>query len=90
MNEAEVRKRAFAMPLTSPAYPPGPYVFVNRAFFIIAYRTDPDCRGDAVLRRVPEQRVHRPVHGRQPRLVHAMKPSARSLGHNGIERRRLQ
>jgi acetoacetate decarboxylase len=27
MNEAEVRKRAFAMPLTSPAYPPGPYVF---------------------------------------------------------------
>ena len=23
MNEAEVRTRAFAMPLTSPAYPPG-------------------------------------------------------------------
>jgi acetoacetate decarboxylase len=42
MNEAEVRKRAFAMPLTSPAYPPGPYRFVNREFFIIAYRTDPD------------------------------------------------
>ena len=42
MNEAEVRKRAFAMPLTSPAYPPGPYRFVNREFFIITYRTDPD------------------------------------------------
>ena len=42
MNENEVRERAFAMPLTSPAYPPGPYRFVNREFFIIAYRTDPD------------------------------------------------
>jgi acetoacetate decarboxylase len=42
MNEKEVRKRAFAMPLTSPAYPLGPYRFVNREFFIIAYRTDPD------------------------------------------------
>ena len=42
MNEDEVRERAFAMPLTSPAYPPGPYRFVNREFFIIAYRTDPD------------------------------------------------
>ena len=42
MNENEVRKRAFAMPLTSPAYPPGPYRFVNREFFIVAYRTDPD------------------------------------------------
>ena len=30
------------MPLTSPAYPPGPYRFHNREFFIIAYRTDPD------------------------------------------------
>ncbi len=42
MNEDEVRARAFAMPLTSPAYPPGPYRFVNREFFIITYRTDPD------------------------------------------------
>jgi len=30
------------MPLTSPAYPMGPYRFVNREFFIISYRTDPD------------------------------------------------
>ena len=42
MNEDEVRARAFAMPLTYPAFPPGPYRFVNREFFIITYRTDPE------------------------------------------------
>src|SRR5271157_2820394 len=42
MNADEVRRRAFAMPLTSPAFPPGPYRFVNREFLIITYRTDPD------------------------------------------------
>jgi acetoacetate decarboxylase len=42
MKEAEVRKRAFAMPLTSPAYPRGPYRFFHREYLIIAYRTDPD------------------------------------------------
>src|SRR5271168_2756795 len=42
MNESEVKARAFAMPLTSPAFPPGPYRFVNREFLIITYRTDPD------------------------------------------------
>jgi acetoacetate decarboxylase len=41
MKLAEVRERAFAMPLTSPAYPPGPYRFVNREYLIITYRTDP-------------------------------------------------
>ena len=41
MKEAEVRERAFAMPLTNPAYPPGPYRFYNREFMIITYRTDP-------------------------------------------------
>jgi acetoacetate decarboxylase len=30
------------MPLTSPAYPKGPYRFVNREFLIITYRTDPE------------------------------------------------
>jgi acetoacetate decarboxylase len=40
MTEEEVRKRAFAMPLTSPAYPPGPYRFVDREYLIITYRTD--------------------------------------------------
>jgi acetoacetate decarboxylase len=30
MRDDEVLERAFAMPLTNPAYPPGPYRFVNR------------------------------------------------------------
>jgi len=42
MKIADVRKRAFAMPLTSPAFPPGPYRFVDREYLIIAYRTDRD------------------------------------------------
>lgn len=42
MKEQEVKQRAFAMPLTNPAFPPGPYRFVNREFFIVTYRTDPD------------------------------------------------
>jgi acetoacetate decarboxylase len=41
MREGDVRERAFAMPLTSPAYPPGPYRFVDREYLIITYRTDP-------------------------------------------------
>src|SRR5262249_48219071 len=41
MKESDVRARAFAMPLTSPAYPIGPYRFVNREYLIITYRTDP-------------------------------------------------
>ncbi len=42
MHEDDVKRRAFAMPLTSPAFPPGPYRFVNREYLIITYRTDPD------------------------------------------------
>lgn len=42
MKESEVRERAFAMPLTSPAYPPGPYRFIDREFLIVTYRTDPE------------------------------------------------
>jgi acetoacetate decarboxylase len=42
MNEEEVRRSAFAMPLTSPAFPPGPYRFVNREYLIVRYRTDPE------------------------------------------------
>ena len=42
MTEEEIRKCAFAMPLTSPAFPPGPYRFVDREYFIITYRTDPE------------------------------------------------
>src|SRR5256884_2267483 len=41
MKEARVKARAFAMPLTSPAYPTGPSRFLDREFMIITYRTDP-------------------------------------------------
>lgn len=43
-------KSPFAMPPSSPAYPPGPYRFVDRQYFIIKYRTDPE----ALRRVVPE------------------------------------
>jgi acetoacetate decarboxylase len=42
MKASQIREHAFAMPFTSPAYPMGPYRFVNREFFIISYRTDPE------------------------------------------------
>ncbi len=42
MNIDDVKRNAFAMPLTSPAFPPGPYRFINREFLIVTYRTDPD------------------------------------------------
>ena len=41
MKIGDVKARAFAMPLTSPAFPPGPYRFVDRQYLIITYRTDP-------------------------------------------------
>lgn len=41
MKATEVKQRAFAMPLTSPSYPRGPYRFINREFFVVTYRTDP-------------------------------------------------
>jgi acetoacetate decarboxylase len=42
MKLADVRDNAFAMPLTNPAYPKGPYKFYNREYIIINYRTDPE------------------------------------------------
>ena len=42
MNIEDVKRQAFAMPLTSPAFPPGPYRFINREFLIVTYRTDMD------------------------------------------------
>ena len=50
MDRTTLRKTAFAMPPTSPAFPPGPYRFVDREYFIIRYRTDPR----ALRRVVPE------------------------------------
>ncbi len=42
MKIEEIRRRAYSMPLTSPAFPRGPYRFFDREFFIITYRTDPE------------------------------------------------
>ena len=42
MTEDEIRRNAFAMPIDNPAFPPGPYLFVDREYLIITYRTDPD------------------------------------------------
>ena len=42
MKEQNVREQAFAMPLTAPAYPLGPYRFVDREYLIITYLTDPE------------------------------------------------
>lgn len=39
MRADQVLKRAFAMPLENPSYPPGPYRFVDREYLIITYRT---------------------------------------------------
>ena len=50
MDGSILRKTAFAMPPTSPAFPPGPYRFVDRQYFIIKYRTDLE----ALRRVVPE------------------------------------
>jgi len=48
MNIADVKRNAFAMPLTSPAFPPGPYRFINREFLIVTYRTDLDALREVV------------------------------------------
>jgi acetoacetate decarboxylase len=42
MSPDRVRSKAFAMPLTSPAFPMGPYKFYDREFLTITYRTDLD------------------------------------------------
>jgi len=41
VDASEVAGSAFAMPLTSPSYPRGPYRFTNREHLIVTYRTDP-------------------------------------------------
>ena len=50
MKIADVRKNAFAMPMTCPSFPAGPYRFVDREYMIITYRTD----ADALRAVVPE------------------------------------
>lgn len=48
MKAVDVRKNAYAMPLTSPAYPRGPYRFIDREFLVITYRTDPNVLREVV------------------------------------------
>ncbi|SFK50236.1 acetoacetate decarboxylase [Sphingomonas sp. NFR04] len=48
MTEDEIRATAYAMPVSSPAYPKPPFRFVNREFVIIAYRTDPEALAKAI------------------------------------------
>ena len=50
MKIEDIRRDAFAMPLTSPAFPRGPYRFMRREFMIITYLTDMD----ALRQVVPE------------------------------------
>lgn len=50
MNKTDIRKQAFAMPLTNPSYPRGPYRFIDREFLTITYRTDME----ALRKVVPE------------------------------------
>ena len=42
MKIEDVRRTAYSMPLTNPSFPPGPYRFFSREYFVITYRTDPE------------------------------------------------
>ena len=42
MKIEDVRRTAYSMPLTNPSFPPGPYRFYDREYFIITYKTDPE------------------------------------------------
>lgn len=50
MKKEQVIHNGISFPLTSPAFPPAPYRFVNREYFIITYETDLE----ALRRVVPE------------------------------------
>lgn len=41
LETSEVKARAFAMPISTPSYPRGPYCFTDREHLIVTYRTDP-------------------------------------------------
>jgi acetoacetate decarboxylase len=50
-----------SMPAISPSYPPGPYRFVNREYFIIRYQSDPIAIREVVpvpLEPAPENQVY--------------------------------
>ena len=51
MKQGDVRERAFAMPLTSPAYPPGPYRFVNHPNYLVVV-AEQDPHEEVLLKRL--------------------------------------
>lgn len=48
MKISELKEKAFAMPLTNPSYPRGPYRFINREFFTITYETSMEALKEVV------------------------------------------
>lgn len=40
VSTTSIREKAWAMPLTSPAFPRGPYYFTNREYLVVTYRSD--------------------------------------------------
>lgn len=48
MKKSDLLDNAFAMPFYRPAYPRGPYRFINREFFVITYETDIDLLREVV------------------------------------------
>jgi acetoacetate decarboxylase len=55
MHIDDVKRQAFAMPLTSPAFPRGPYRFKNREFLIVTYRADLDALPAVVPELLPKK-----------------------------------
>ncbi|MDX5595692.1 acetoacetate decarboxylase [Pseudovibrio sp. SPO723] len=47
MNAEDILKQA-SMPIAAPAYPKGPYRFINREFLTIIYESDPDAIREAL------------------------------------------
>ncbi|WP_395345035.1 acetoacetate decarboxylase [Variovorax sp. UC122_21] len=48
MLESHVRKNAFSMPFSSPAFTCGPYRFINREYLVVSYETDIDALREIV------------------------------------------
>jgi acetoacetate decarboxylase len=46
--KADAVRQSYAMPLTNPSYPKGPYRFINREYIIITYRTDPAALAEVI------------------------------------------
>lgn len=42
MKAQDIKENAFAMPFYNPAFPKGPYRFIDREFMVFTYRTDPE------------------------------------------------